>query len=238
MKILITNDDGINSKGIKELARAAMELGDVYVVAPEGECSAMSQHISVRERLLAKKHDFPLPVKESYSVSGTPADCVKVALAFLLKEKPDFVFTGINNGYNAGGDIIYSGTCCAAMEALLGGVPAIAFSNKMNGSYETVDEYLLPIMKELINEECAPNEIRNVNFPGVSLGEYKGILRDRKIAPFQYYLNTYEVNYTEEGVELLAGGVPYADKLPLDDTDMSALFNGYISIGKVACHVL
>ncbi len=240
MRILVTNDDGIHSKGITELARAAMALGDVYVIAPESECSAMSSRITVRDTMLARDHDFPLPVKKAFSLSGTPADCVKVGLAHLLEEheKPDYVFSGINNGYNAGGDILYSGTVGAAMEALITGIPAIAWSNKMSGSFDSINEFLLPIAKEIMAKAPLEKEIWNVNFPGTDAGDCKGVLWDRAIAPFQFYLSRYEITESEKGTHFLAGGERYADELELDDTDMSAVMNGYVSVGKVRCNVL
>ena len=237
MRILVTNDDGINSKGIIALAEMASKLGEVYVVAPEGECSAMAHHISVRNVLLAKKHDFPIPVKKAVSISGTPADCVKIALAHLLDFKPDYVFSGINNGYNAGCDILYSGTVGAAMEGLAGGVKAMAFSNKANSSYDILDRYLLDVTKQAIERDIPAGHILNINFPGGSLDDYKGTLWDRKIAPFQYFKDIYDIKETEEGTQFLAGGIVTKESIELDDTDMGAVMNGYISIGLIRCNV-
>ena len=113
MNILVVNDDSISAPGIALLAKAAMALGDVWVVAPEFQCSAMSQKLTLREPLAVKKvEDFPVDVRAAWQVSGTPVDCVKVALDYFLPEKPDYVFSGINNGYNAGFDIAYSARGC------------------------------------------------------------------------------------------------------------------------------
>ena len=128
MRILVVNDDGIKAPGIKRLVQMAAGLGEVWVVAPAAQCSAMSHRITVRGDLEVKPYDFPATGVTAYSVWGTPADCVKVALGCLMTEKPDIVFSGINAGYNVGRDILYSGTIGAAMEALCWGVPAIAFS--------------------------------------------------------------------------------------------------------------
>ena len=128
MKILISNDDSIHAPGIALLAKVAMEFGEVTVMAPAQQCSAMSQRLTVFNDLkLEKVEDFPVPVHAAYKVDGTPADCVKVALHYVLEEKPDYVFSGINDGYNVGYDISYSGTLGAAFEAVKNGVPAIAF---------------------------------------------------------------------------------------------------------------
>ena len=123
MKILVVNDDSIHAPGIVLLAKAAMELGEVTVVAPANQCSAMSQRITIRgDMRVDKVQDFPVPVKAAYKVDGTPADCLKIAMQYLLEEKPDYVFSGINDGYNAGFDIAYSGTLGAAFEAVMNGV--------------------------------------------------------------------------------------------------------------------
>ena len=108
MRILVVNDDGIKAEGIRRLAACAKKFGEVWVVAPARQCSAMSQRITVRENLEVRKADFPVMGVKAYSVDGTPADCVKVALNHLLPEKPDTVFSGINEGYNEGYDILYS----------------------------------------------------------------------------------------------------------------------------------
>ena len=176
MRILVVNDDGIKAPGIKRLVQMAAGLGEVWVVAPAAQCSAMSHRITVRGDLEVKPYDFPATGVTAYSVGGTPADCVKVALGCLMTEKPDIVFSGINAGYNVGRDILYSGTIGAAMEALCWGVPAIAFSVAEKDECEVLNTYLEPVAKELISKTLPQNEIWNVNFPGCTLEEYKGIL--------------------------------------------------------------
>ena len=131
MKILITNDDGINAKGINILSNCIKEYfkqNDVTikVVAPSTEMSAVSQKLSLREGLTIEKRQDIVDGIESYAVEGTPCDCVKVAYNH-LNYIPDIVFTGINNGYNVGNDILYSGTLAAAFEARLYGCKAVAF---------------------------------------------------------------------------------------------------------------
>ena len=138
MKILIVNDDSISAPGIAMLAKTAAQVGEVWVVAPAQECSAMSQKLTLRELLTVEKvEEFPVKVAGAYKVGGTPVDCVKVALTYILKEMPDVVLSGINNGYNAGYDISYSGTLGAAFEAARNGIPAIAFSVAGNPHLKT-----------------------------------------------------------------------------------------------------
>ncbi|MGN0351810.1 MAG: 5'/3'-nucleotidase SurE [Roseburia sp.] len=233
MRILITNDDGINAIGIHKLAEMAKKLGEVWVVAPEGQCSAMSQKITVSDKIrLAKAADFPVSGVKAYRLGGTPADCVKVAVEYLMKEKPDVVFSGINNGYNAGIEVSYSGTVAAAMEALLKGIPAIAFSTEANGIYDVVDANLFQIAKELVERPAGAGKIWNVNFPGCSETECKGILYERTLANTQYFLDSYEAEKQEDGSELLdlqGKRITSAGA----GTDLQVLIERYISIGTI-----
>ena len=241
MKILVVNDDSINSPGIALLAKAAMELGDVWVVAPAQQCSAMSQKITISAGMKVEKvEDFPVPVKAAYKVQGTPADCVKVALQYILDERPDYVFSGINDGYNVGYDIAYSGTLGAAFEAVMNGIPAMAFSSTIAAPLHIAEQYLAPIARELVEAGQGRGEVWNVNFPAVEPGELKGILRDRAIAPMQFYSDNYAESKQADGSVVLTGqGTPLVpgDEVPAG-TDVEAVLNGYISVGKVKSVVL
>jgi 5'-nucleotidase len=237
MRTLIVNDDGIESEGIMHLAMMAKRFGEVYVVAPARECSAMSQHITVREWIEVKEHDFPVSVEGAWSVGGAPADCIKVAMARILDFKPDYVFSGINHGYNAGSDLLYSGTVGAAMEALVQGIPAIAFSGGFEQRFEVLDEAVYDVCRRILEREADTGSIWNVNFPQSEDGIFRGILWDRSIAPYQYFKNTYEIRETGSGLLMMAGGEKFEQPEIMDDSDMSALRSGYISIGKVRCMV-
>lgn len=241
MKILVVNDDSIHAPGIALLAKAAMELGEVTVVAPAHQCSAMSQKLSIHAALKVEKaDDFPVPVHAAYKVDGTPVDCVKVALQYILKEKPDYVFSGINDGYNVGYDIAYSGTLGAALEAVMNGIPAVAFSNTIHAPLDIAEEFLVPVAKELVEAGQGRGEVWNVNFPAVERDQLKGILRDRYIAPVQFYSENYAENRLPDGSVTLTGqGVPLTQKdvVPAG-SDIEAVLNGYISIGKVKSMVL
>ena len=156
----------------------------------------------------------------------------------MLPVRPDVVFSGINIGYNAGFDIAYSGTVAAAMEAVLNGIPAIAFSAQHDGSYDVTDRYILDITRELLSVPSEPGTIWNVNFPGCPLSEFKGILRDRSIAPKFIFDNTYSAASRDGGMTL----IPDADFIAHGDapmgSDIEAVLHGYISIGKVKSMVL
>ena len=126
--ILVTNDDGIFSKGIRQLVNVAKEFGDVTVVAPNSPQSGKGHAITIGETLRVDPYDLFENV-EAYECSGTPADCVKMAKHLIMKHrKPDLVLSGINHGSNASISVIYSGTMSAAIEAALEGIPAIGFS--------------------------------------------------------------------------------------------------------------
>jgi len=235
MKILITNDDSIHAPGIELLAKAAMEFGEVTVVAPAQQCSAMSQRLTVFNDLkLEKVEDFPVPVYAAYKVDGTPADCVKVALHYVLEEKPDYVFSGINDGYNVGYDISYSGTLGAAFEAVKNGVPALAFSAAKNDWLAVAEAHLAPIIRELLEAGQEPGTVWNVNFPARIPEDVVEILRDRTIAPVSMYQEEYVGTQQEDGSVLLGVKVKLVsnDRIP-EGSDAHAVRSGCISIGKV-----
>lgn len=239
MKILVVNDDSIQAPGIACLAKAASQLGEVYVAAPAEQCSAMSQKLTLRELLTVETvEDFPTNVKAAYKIGGTPVDCVKVALEYLLEEKPDWVFSGINNGYNAGFDIAYSGTLGAAFEAVRNGIPAMAFSIAGENHLAAAQDYLVPLMQELMETHREPGEVWNVNFPSMKSGSPRGILRQRKVAPVSMFRETYiEIPQPDGTLALECRGRPTENEAIPEGTDARAVRDGYISIGKVSCAV-
>jgi 5'-nucleotidase len=237
MRILITNDDGIGAPGIRRLAEMAASLGEVWVVAPENQCSAMSHRITIRGQMTARRVDFPVPAASAWSLAGTPADCVKVALMYLMRDhRPDMVFSGVNHGYNAGYDIAYSGTVGACMEAVQNGIPAMAFSAKGNASMDVAARHMPAVMRELLELGQGPGEIWNVNFPE---REPLGILRGRAVAPMQLYRGVYTSRQHPEGHRMLGQtGVPVAAGAAPDGTDIAAVLDGYLSLGKIKSPVM
>lgn len=235
MKILITNDDSIHAPGIAMLAKAAMEFGEVTVVAPAQQCSAMSQRLTVFNDLkLEKVEDFPVEVHAAYKVDGTPADCVKVALHYVLEEKPDYVFSGINDGYNVGYDISYSGTLGAAFEAVKNGVPAFAFSAAKNDWLGTAEPFLQQIIQELLDKKTELGIVWNVNFPACAPEAVQEILRDRTIAPVSMYQEEYVGTEQEDGsVNLNVRVKLVSNDLIPEGSDAHAVRSGCISIGTV-----
>lgn len=242
MNILVTNDDSIHAPGLALLAKAAMELGDVWVVAPAHQCSAMSQRLTIRGHLRVDKvEDFPVPVKGAFQVDGTPADCVKAALCgSLLPQRPDYVFSGINNGYNAGFDIAYSGTLGAAFEAVMNSIPAIAFSGAFQGPLTLAQLHLADIARKCMQAGQGRGEVWNVNFPGLEPDSFHGILWDRSIAPLGFYNGRYTETAQSGGSLILEiQGDPLREDPPVPEgTDIAAIQKGCISVGKVKCAVL
>lgn len=238
MKILIVNDDSIHAPGIAVLARAAAKLGQVWIAAPSEQCSAMSQKLTLRELIsLEEVRDFPVPVVKAWRIGGTPVDCVKVALEHLLEEKPDVVLSGINNGFNCGQDIAYSGTLGAAFEAERLGVPAIAFSAASDHYLDAMEPHLLPLMEELMGKRAELGSVWNVNFPAVKEHRpLRGILRDRMVSPVSMYRERYVPVQEEDGkVWLECRGMPTPNEMIPEGTDAAAVRAGYISIGQVGC---
>ena len=239
MRILVVNDDGISSPGIAALARAASALGEVWVLAPSHQCSGMSQKLSIFDELPLREADFPVPVKAAWSLGGTPTDCVKIALEHLLDFRPDYVFSGVNDGWNAGFDIAYSGTIGACYEAVMHQIPAIAFSAQGRGDLEIAEKYMVTLARELMALGQKPGEIWNVNFPSGPVSALRGILRERTIAPMQLYNALFSARTHETGHRLISQiGVPVEKELAPEGSDIAAVLNGYISIGKIMSPVM
>ena len=174
--ILITNDDGIHALGIKHLWKSLQSAYDLVIIAPQYEQSSVSLSITIRHPLhiqsLAWSDDTP-----AWSISGTPADCIKLALNVLLKRRPDLVVSGINRGSNAGRSVLYSGTVGGAIEAVLQDIPGIAFSHSDYDlpDYASTEKYVPRIVEYVRQHPLPPGTLLNVNFPCSNLGSAKGI---------------------------------------------------------------
>ncbi len=181
MKILISNDDGILANGIRALIEALAPYHDVYVVAPDRERSAAGHSLTLHTPLRVEEVDPKYGAKRCWMTTGTPGDCVKLAINAILapEEKPDLVISGINHGPNLGADILYSGTVSCAMEGAMMGYPSIATSiTTMRNEYE---DFILAghIIAELINKldtyKIPPRTILNINIPGLEKDDIAGI---------------------------------------------------------------
>lgn len=220
MKILITNDDGIDKIGIKLLAEWAKKLGEVTVVAPKTEQSAKSHAIELIKHIEIKKVPFMDGVT-AYSMDSTPADCVRFGVLG-LKEKFDLVLSGINRGINVGVDVVYSGTLGATFEAARLGLCAIGFSAFPDGQ-EAAAKYFDDVYDYIVkNDLFKENPIYNVNIPH----DAKGIRMTYEGS--QYFSD----DFVKVGEDLyMQAGEPIPDECPDDlDRDTVAVHAGYIAI--------
>ena len=230
MNILVVNDDSIHSPGLALLAREAAKLGRVWVAAPASQCSAMSHRLSINAALRVERAaDFPAPVEGAWSVSGTPADCVRIAQ--MLTDKPfDFAFSGINNGENAGTAVYYSGTVSAAREARMLNIPAMAVSI-MPHADEAMRLHLARLavrIAERYQGDALPRLcLINLNAPALPVEQLKPL----RIAPLSdaYYLDSYERRVSPHGDVYfwLESGLKIEPHKP--GTDMALLNEGHIT---------
>lgn len=162
--ILVTNDDGYRSDGIKRLASALKRIGDVYVVAPDRERSAASHSLTLHRPLRVEEVG-----RKSYAVDGTPTDCVTIAIGSILPRRPDLVISGINKGSNLGEDTLYSGTVSAAMEGTILGIPSAAISLDARRDYDfkAAAAFAVKLGRRILKNTLPPETLLNVNIPNV-----------------------------------------------------------------------
>lgn len=168
MRILLTNDDGIFAEGISTIAKELESDYEVIIVAPDTQKSAQSHAITLHKPLIIKEVKLDGIKSKAYSISGTPADCVRAGLEAIIKEKIDLVVSGINFGFNSGMDIIYSGTVSAAIEANIYNLPSIAVSAEwMNGNanYSIAAKYAKKVLEETKHELLGSKIVLNINTP-------------------------------------------------------------------------
>lgn len=233
--ILVTNDDGITAPGIRALIKAMNELGDVVVVAPESPQSGMGHAITLDSTLycIPINIDIENPQIE-YKCSGTPADCVKLAVNEVLNRKPDLCVSGINHGSNASINVIYSGTMSAAIEAGIEGVPSIGFSlldYSWKANFDGLHDYVKKIAQNVLDNGLPDGVILNVNFPKTTDGVFNGIRICRQARA--NWKEEFDKRVNPQGKEYywLTG---VFDNMDLgEDTDIWALEHKYISIVPV-----
>ena len=175
MKILVTNDDGFYARGLWLLARELSKVGDVVIVAPDREQSAVGSSMTLHHPLRVRKVRSPLEGVPRYSVEGTPSDCVILALGRLLTDKVDLVFSGINEGANLGDDVLLSGTVGAALQGYFKGIPSVAISvGAIKDVHFDVAAKLAGILAQQMGD--IPREVLlNVNLPNLPFEKIKGI---------------------------------------------------------------
>lgn len=233
--ILVTNDDGITAPGIRALIEVMNTLGDVYVVAPDSPQSGMGHAITINDTLYCDPiHIAKDEPQTEFSCSGTPVDCVKLAVNEILKRKPDLCVSGINHGSNSSINVIYSGTMSAAVEDGTLGIPSIGFSlldYNLEADFEPCKNFIRSIAVQCLQNGLPNGVVLNVNIPKLSKKEIKGIKVcrqanahweeefDKRINPLgrEYYWLTGEFVNEDNG----------------EDTDEWALKNGYVSVVPV-----
>lgn len=231
--ILVTNDDGITAPGLRALAEAMSEIGEVYVVAPDSPQSGMGHAITLNRPLRLDQVNVFKGI-ESWQSSGTPVDCVKLAVNQVLHRKPDLCVSGINHGSNSSINIIYSGTMSAAMEGAFEGIPSIGFSlsnYSLEADFKPAMHYAKLISKNILKNGLPERTLLNVNIPDLPLKKIKGIKICRQA--FAKWDEKFDerTDPNKRKYYWLTGKFQNLDKG--EDTDEKALENGFVSVVPV-----
>lgn len=230
--ILVSNDDGITSKGIRTLVNVMKEIGDVLVVAPDSPQSGMGHAITVGETLRLEESTIFESVR-AYECSGTPADCVKIARHFVLRDhrEPDIIVSGINHGSNTSISVLYSGTMSAAIEGAIEGTPAIGFSlcdYSHKADFSHTEEYVKKITLQVLEKGLPKGVALNVNFPPKRNETIKGIRVCRQANA--KWVEDFDQRFDPNGRRYfwMAGNFVNFDKG--EDNDEWAIANNYVSV--------
>ncbi len=232
--ILVTNDDGITAPGIRALIEVMKEIGEVVVVAPDSAQSGMGHAVTINNTLTLERVHIDPELEREYACSGTPVDCVKIALGQILDRKPDLCVSGINHGSNSSINVIYSGTMSAALEAGMSGIPAIGFSLldfSWNADFDQIRSFVKKITLQALENGIPKEVVLNVNFPRLQTDEIQGIKVCRQAKAV--WIEDFDKRTSPNGKEYywLKGEFVNQDKG--EDTDEWALRNGFISIVPV-----
>jgi len=233
MRILLTNDDGVRARGLKLLEEAARRLtDDVWIVAPADEQSGAGHSLTLTKPVRLREHG-----ERRYSVTGTPTDAVMLALAHVMKDNPpDIILSGINRGANLAEDVTYSGTVSAAMEGALAGVRSIALSQAYprEGMGDTVpfaaaEAWAERVLAPLVEQQCDPSILLNVNFPALKPEEVKGIRVCRQGLRDYGRLRIIQ-RKDPRGYDYYWFGLGPIVHTPGHSTDLEAIADGYVSV--------
>jgi 5'-nucleotidase len=232
--ILITNDDGVTAPGIIALVDAVKDLGKVVVIAPDKAQSGMGHAITIGNPLRMVKVNYFGDNIEAYSCSGTPVDCVKLAVDKILHRKPDICLSGVNHGANHSINVIYSGTMSAALEAAIESIPSVGFSlldYSLDADFSGPKKYARLIVQEILKKPIDKHLCLNVNFPAVRVDELKGIKVCRQA--YAKYEEDFDerVDPTGKKYYWLTGEFVNFDKGR--DTDVWALNHNFVSVVPV-----
>lgn len=225
MQILIANDDGYLSEGIRALYKAMQGLGQATIVAPDRNRSGASNSLTLSHPVFVRQHE-----SDVYSLEGTPTDCVNIALSGLLSEEQDMVVSGINDGPNMGDDVLYSGTVAAAIEGRHLGHPAIAVSMASHepSHYDTAAQAMSKVVKHLREVPLPADTILNINVPDLPSEEIKGMKATRLGTRHPSKNAIKQLSPRGETLYWIGAAGDIADDGP--GTDFGAVREGYISV--------
>lgn len=231
MNILVTNDDGIDSEGIYSLVKELNTIGNIIVSAPDSQRSACSHSITMHGPITVRETKFHDIDCKAFAVSGTPADCVKLAYERLAGCSIDFVLSGINDGANLGTDVLYSGTVSAAIEGALLDIPSMAVSllyGQVVRDYSVSAYFARKIFEKFTTEKYVPGTVININVPPCGMKDIKGI--SATTLGIRKYTNSYKEMKDEKGnlVYMMAGDIVKTENG--STTDIFAVENNYISV--------
>lgn len=232
--ILITNDDGIRAPGIKQLWHSLKDFARLTVIAPAYEQSAVGLSVTIRQPLRIERAWEE--GSDAWSVTGTPADCVKMALSVILDDVPNFIVSGINRGGNAGRNVLYSGTVAGAIEGTLQGIQSIAFScsDFRDTDYSIASDYIPAIVRHVSEHPLPQGTLLNVNFPAKNLAGIKGLKLTRQGK--EYWVESPDKRcHPAENHEYYWLGARLAEFQEEDDSDVMWLRKGYAT--AVPVHV-
>jgi len=232
--ILVTNDDGITAPGVRNLIAEMTQLGEVVVVAPDGPQSGKGHAITIESTLRCDQVHIDKGPQTEFSCSGTPVDCVKLAVNVILDRKPDLIVSGVNHGSNSSINVIYSGTMSAAVEGALEGIPSIGYSlldYSWDADFSPVRPYVRAIAEEVLRNGMATGTCLNVNFPRPTKSAIKGVRICRQADA--NWVEEFDSRVDPRGRKYywLTGKFENYDRG--EDTDEWALSNGYVSIVPV-----
>jgi 5'-nucleotidase len=232
VRILLTNDDGVYAPGLQALRRALLQLGDVSVVAPAGEQSAVGHSITLLTPLIVQEVLDEKQRPMGWAVEGRPADCVKLALMELLPQPPDLIVSGLNAGANAGINVLYSGTVAAAIEGAFFQRPSIAVSLEYTKpqplDFPHAAELARKVIAQIVRQPLAGSALFNVNIPSLEKGPVRGVrVVPQNVAP---YLEKFDRRTDPRGRTYFWSGPDFTCPEPHPDTDVAALAEGYITV--------
>ena len=232
MRILLTNDDGINAPGLNVLERIARQFSDdVWICAPAEEQSGAGHSLTLNRPVRLREH-----APRRFSVTGTPTDSVTMALRKVLPGAPDLILSGVNRGANLGDDVTYSGTVSAAMEGTLAGIRSIALSQVYSRedagadvSFSAAEQWAAKVIAPLLETPFVPRTLVNVNFPALPAGDVQGIRVVRQ-GFHDYARGTLVEAVDPRGFPYFWFGLHGIEHTPAHDTDLEAVQDGYIAV--------